>query len=720
MIRCEELIEKVSSYIKDYDGFIIRKAYVFAAKAHSNQQRLSGEPYLSHPLEVASILSDLKLDIPTIAAGILHDTIENTDTTLSQLTDLFGQEISSLVDGVTKIGRIEFTSSEEQQSENFRKMILAMAKDIRVILIKLADRVHNMRTLQYLPPEKQKIIAKETADIYAPLANRLGIGWMKWELEDQALRFLNPEVYYDLARKITKKRKEREKYIEEVKGIILSNLKQANLSVEVEGRPKHFNSIYLKMIKQNISFDEVYDLLGFRIITKSVNDCYATLGVIHSIWTPVPGRFKDYIAMPKANMYQSLHTTVIGPSGQRIEIQIRTQEMHRIAEEGIAAHWIYKEQGKIDNIQSERFNWLRQLLDWQSDMKDPREFMEGVKVDLFPQEVYVFTPKGDVKSLPKGATPVDFAYSIHTDIGHRCVGAKVNGKIVSLKDTLKSGDTVEIITSQVKHPSKDWLKFVVTPRAKSKIKQFIKEEEANRSLKLGMEICEKEFRKYRLNPSKLFRSQEFIKAYESLGFQKPEQMFTTVGYGKLAPIQLVSKFLPKEVLQQQETKKESRLRSTLKRIVGRREEGVKIKEVDNILIRFAKCCNPVPGDEIRGFITRGRGITVHTTGCPFIRKIDIDPERRIDVEWDLEKEIKRPVRITVVSVDKKGILAKVTSIIASNNINITSAHISINEDKKALMDFVLEVTNVKELNKTMEDLKELKEITSVERVGSKF
>jgi len=719
MIRCEEIIEKVNSYIKTGDEFIIRKAYVFAAKAHRNQQRLSGEPYLSHPLEVASILADLKLDIPTIATGILHDTIENTDTTLNQLTEHFGPEISSLVNGVTKIGRIEFTSSEERQSENFRKMILAMAKDIRVILIKLADRVHNMRTLQYLAPEKQKIIAKETADIYAPLANRLGIGWMKWELEDQALRFLNSEVYYDLARKITKKRKEREKYIEEVRDVILSNLKEANLEIEVEGRPKHFNSIYLKMIKQNISFDEVYDLLGFRIITKSVNDCYATLGVIHSIWTPVPGRFKDYIAMPKANMYQSLHTTVIGPYGQRIEIQIRTREMHKIAEEGIAAHWIYKEKEEVDDIQSEKFNWLRQLLDWQSDMKDPREFMEGVRVDLFPHEVYVFTPKGDVKNLPKGATPVDFAYSVHTDIGHRCAGAKVNGKMVPLREVLKSGDTVEVITSQIKHPSKDWLKFVVTPRARSKIKQFLKDEETDTSIKLGMEICEREFKKYHMNPTKLFRSQEFVKASESLGFPKTEQLFTAIGYGKLAPIQLVNKFLSKEVLQQQEAKKESRLRSTLKRIVGRKEEGIKIKEIDNILIRFAKCCNPVPGDEIRGFITRGRGITVHTRGCPFMNKTEVDPERRIDVEWDLAKETKRPVKISVTSIDKKGILSKVTSIIASNNINIVSAHINTNEDKKATMNFVLEVGNVKQLNKTIEDIKELKEITSVERVVNK-
>ena len=719
MIRCEEIIEKISSYSKDGDEFIIRKAYVFAAKVHRNQQRLSGEPYLSHPLEVASILADLKLDIPTIAAGILHDTIENTDTTLNQLDELFGPEISSLVDGVTKIGRIEFTSSEERQSENFRKMILAMAKDIRVILIKLADRVHNMRTLQYLVPEKQKVIAKETADIYAPLANRLGIGWMKWELEDQALRFLNSEFYYDLAKKITKKRKEREKYIDEVRGVILSNLKEANLEIEVEGRPKHFNSIYMKMIKQNISFDEVYDLLGFRIITKSVNDCYATLGVIHSIWTPVPGRFKDYIAMPKTNMYQSLHTTVIGPYGQRIEIQIRTREMHKIAEEGIAAHWIYKEKEQMDDMQSEKFNWLRQLLDWQSDMKDPREFMEGVKVDLFPQEVYVFTPKGDVKNLTRGATPVDFAYSVHTDIGHRCVGARVNGRMVPLKEVLKSGDTVEIISSQAKHPSKDWLKFVVTPRARSKIKQFLKDEETDTSIKLGMEICEREFKKNHLNPAKLFRSQEFVKASESLGFPKTEQLFTAIGYGKLAPVHLVNKFLPKEVLQQQEAKKESRLRSTLKRIVGRREEGIKIKEIDNILIRFAKCCNPVPGDEIRGFITRGRGITVHTRGCPFMNKVEVDPERRIDVEWDLPKETKRPVKISVTTIDKKGILSQVTSIIASNNINIVSAHINTNENKKATMIFVLEVGNVKQLNKTIGDIKELKEITSVERVVNK-
>jgi len=499
MVRLDDILEKIRAFNSDADLDTVRKAYVFSAKVHQGQVRLSGEPYLTHPMEVAYILVQLKMDVPTIVAGLLHDTLEDTLTTIEELHTVFGKEVAGLVDGITKIGKITFQTREERQAENFRKMLLAMARDIRVILVKLADRLHNMRTLHFQPEARQRKIAQETLDIYAPLANRLGISWIKGELEDLAFRYLQPEIFYDLVAKVAKRKKEREQYIEEVKNQIRNKLQEHDIEGEVSGRSKHLYSISLKMERQGIDFDQVYDLIAFRIIVESVRECYAVLGMIHATWKPIPGRFKDYIAMPKANLYQSLHTTVIGPYGERVEVQIRTDEMHRIAEEGIAAHWKYKE-GKAPNgvgsRDDNRFRWLRQLLEWQQELKDSREFMDTVKVDLFPEEVYVFTPKGEVKELPRGATPIDFAYAIHTDVGQRCVGGKVNGKLVPLRTELNNGDIVEVLTSPNQTPSKDWLKWVRTSKARNKIRHWIKSEQRERSIAIGRELLEKELRKY--------------------------------------------------------------------------------------------------------------------------------------------------------------------------------------------------------------------------------
>ncbi|RMF94638.1 MAG: bifunctional (p)ppGpp synthetase/guanosine-3',5'-bis(diphosphate) 3'-pyrophosphohydrolase [Candidatus Schekmanbacteria bacterium] len=718
MIRCEEIIDKVLTYLPNANQGIIRKAYVFSARAHKDQLRASGEPYLSHSLEVASILADMKMDVDTIAAGILHDTIEDTPVTLQDIETMFNPTIALLVDGVTKIGKIKYKSIEEKQSENFRKMLMAMAKDIRVILIKLADRLHNMRTLEYLNEEKRKFIAQETLDIYAPIAHRLGMGEIKWELEDESLRYLQPDVYYTIAKKVRNKRRERLKYIEEVRNLIQQHLIETGLDVIVEGRPKHFYSIYQKMMRRRISFDEVYDLLAFRIITDTIKDCYASLGAIHSLWTPVPGRFKDYIAMPKPNMYQSLHTTVIGPKGNRIEIQIRTKKMHEVAERGIAAHWLYKEGTEITAIHPDEFKWIKQILSWQEEMKDPKEYMKNLKVDLTATEVYVFTPKGEVKSFPRGATVVDFAYAIHTHIGHKCSGARVNGKMVPLKYQLKSGDVVEIITSENHKPSRDWLNFVITSRAQNKIKLFLREEESGKSYNLGKTLIEKALKKNNINLSKVIEDEAFKNACSSLGYPTLESLFIAVGFGKLSAETFIKKYLPESKNEVQKAKGLEKIKEKFRQVVRRNEStGIRIKDIDNILIRFAKCCSPVPGDEIKGFITRGRGVTIHKADCALLNKIDINPERRIDVEWDSKAKTERPVKISVTSENKKGMLASISSIIASNDIDIVSANAAANDDGTGDMTFIIQVKNVDQLNKAITQINNLKGVIKIERVG---
>ncbi|OIP33670.1 MAG: GTP pyrophosphokinase [Deltaproteobacteria bacterium CG2_30_43_15] len=713
MIRLNDIIDKIHAYNPDTDVDLIEKAYVFSAKIHQGQVRLSGEPYLIHPLEVAGILADLKLDVATIATGLLHDAVEDTYATLEEIGKLFGRDISPLVDGVTKISKITFGTHEEQQAENFRKMLIAMAKDIRVILIKLADRLHNMRTLEYHSPKKQKEIAKETLDIYAPLANRLGIGWVRAELEDLSLQFLEPEVYYDLMKKVVERKKEGNAYIHEVKTIISNRLAEYNLKDHVEGRLKHIYSIYQKMKKQNIEFDRVYDLIAFRIILDSVQECYEALGIIHSLWKPVPGRFKDHIAMPKANMYQSLHTTVIGPHGERVEIQIRTAEMHRIAEEGIASHWKYKEGKDIGEKTDREFAWLRRLLEWQQDMKDPGEFLESVRVDLFPEEVYVFTPKGEVKEFPRGATPLDFAYSIHTDVGHQCNGAKVNGKIVPLKYELKNGDTLEIITSSNQHPSIDWLKIVKTSRAKAKIRHWVKTNQREQSISLGLEICEKEFKKYKLNFSKHTKTGELKVIAEEFGLHDLDDLLAEVGYGKLSVKQIIHRLIPQERLDKEFTE-EAILEKVTKKAGKKDGGGVKIRGVEDIMVRFGKCCNPLPGDDIIGYITRGRGVTVHLSNCPTI--LHSVSERTIDVEWDIEDKSMHLVRIRVVCVDKKGLLAAMSSSIALSEANIINAQIHTTQEKKAVSIFEVEVSDLKHLQNIINSMQNIKGVINVERL----
>jgi GTP pyrophosphokinase len=714
VIRLKDISDKVLSYHPEPSIDLIEKAYVFSAQVHKGQLRLSGEPYLTHPIEVAALLADLKLDDVSVITGLLHDTVEDTHTTLETIEAFFGQEVASLVDGVTKISRISFHASEEKQAENFRKMILAMAKDIRVILIKLADRLHNMRTLNFLPQEKTIELAQETSDIYAPLANRLGIFWMKSELEDLSLHYLRPEVYRSLAEKIAKKEKEKEEYVKEVIEIIKNRLKEFSVKAEVQGRSKHLYSIYRKMQLQNLDFDQIYDLVGFRTMVESVRGCYETLGVIHSLWKPIPGRFKDYIAMPKANMYQSLHTTVIGPGGNRIEVQIRTHEMHHIAEQGIAAHWRYKEGKDIEKKDDEQFAWLRQLLEWQQDLKDPREFLDTVKIDLFPEEVYVFTPKGAVKQFPQGATPVDFAYSVHTEIGHRCVGARVNGRLVSLKYQLKNGDIVEIITSQQHKPSKDWLRFVKTSRARTKINHWIKLEEGSRSIALGREICEKEFRKHGLNFSKLSKKEVMSQYLSELKLKNEEELFASIGYGRISVKQLVHKFISPEELKKR-AQEGSPIKKVVRRLTGDSRAGVRVKEIDNIMVRFGKCCNPLPGENIKGYITRGRGVTIHIYDCVYIQ--GCDQARLIDVEWDQRDKFVYPVKIEVTSVDKKGLLAEISSSISLAEANISNASARTLEDQKAVSIFELEVSDLKHLRNVIRSIEKVKGVIKVSRLN---
>jgi len=728
MIRLNDILQKVAAYHPEADLDIIKKAYVYSAKVHQGQLRRSGEPYLVHPLEVAGILADLKLDEASIVTGLLHDTIEDTLATQEELTELFGAEVAQLVDGVTKLSKFSASatlSQEEKQAENFRKMIIAMAQDIRVILVKLADRTHNMRTLEHMKEEKQQRIAQETLDIYAPLANRLGISWIKIELEDLSFKYLKPHDFQSLHEKMESRQKERERYIDEVIELLETKLKERNLDGKVQGRFKHLYSIYRKIRSQGIDFDQVHDIIAFRIILPTIPACYEALGLIHQLYKPVPGRFKDFIAIPKPNMYQSLHTTVIGPASERVEVQIRTEEMHKIAEEGIAAHWAYKEGKSPVNRDDEKFAWLRQLLEWQQDLKDPKEFLDTVKVDLFTDEVFVFTPKGDVRSLPRGATPVDFAYAIHSDVGGRCVGAKVNGKIVPLRYKLKNGDIVEVLTSPQAHPSKDWLTFVKTSRAQQRIRNFIKQQQRDQSLQLGRDLIDREFKRFGLNLNKLIKGGELKKICEELGYRIEEDLLVAVGYGKITPNQLTQKLLPPEKLSP-DTPREpyaggqaasglSRMTEMAKKLVGRPPKGgVQIGGVDDVLVRFGRCCNPVPGDPIAGFITRGRGVTVHTVGCE--HALATDPERRVDVNWDVRGDYKRPVTLRVLTTDRPGLLADISNTFSKKGVNISQANCRSTGDDRAVNTFEVVISDLKQLNELMRNIERLRGVYSVERI----
>ncbi|MBM4314223.1 MAG: bifunctional (p)ppGpp synthetase/guanosine-3',5'-bis(diphosphate) 3'-pyrophosphohydrolase [Deltaproteobacteria bacterium] len=710
MLRINDILEKVQSYLPPTEVEKIEKAYIFSASVHQGQVRLSGEPYLTHPMEVCGILADMKLDAATLVTGLLHDTVEDTLVTQQQIEDAFGKEVAFLVDGLTKISKITLGNQEERQAENFRKMILAMSSDIRILLIRLADRVHNMRTLEFQTPDRQLYIAKETLELYAPLANRLGINWMKIELEDLAFRYLDFEAYNDLAKRVVKKKDKRDDYTEEVRSIITKEMGLLGIPVEVEGRAKHFYSIHKKMKEQQIDFDEVYDLIAFRIILDSdkEKDCYEALSVVHALWKPVPGRFKDYIAMPKANHYQSLHTTVIGPYGERVEIQIRTRAMHEWAEEGIASHWRYKEGGTFSRTDEDQIKILRDLLDVQQDVKNPREFMSNLKVALFPEEVYVFTPNGDVKSFPKGATPIDFAYSIHTDIGNTCIGAKVNRSIVPLKYHLQNGDRVEIITQTGHHPSKDWLKFVVTSRAMAKIRNWVKTEEREKSVALGKDLLEKEFKKNHLKFGSVAKSKEMEGVLAENHVDSLEDLLAAVGYGRISPKHILHQFLPEE-----EAGKEEPVDTAPKKGSEKEPFGVSLTGIDDVMVRYAKCCDPIPGDEIIGYISRGRGVVVHTAGCPHVR--DMDTERLVDVHWDVREKRDYLVQMRVICNDKKGVLADLSAAIAMLDVNISYAETNTDQNGKATCDFTVNVSDLNQFNRIVEAVKRVRGVVSIQR-----
>lgn len=713
MTTLSELIDKVRAYHPEPDTALIARAYAFSEQMHRGQRRLSGEPYFVHPVEVASIIAHMKLDVPSIVTGLLHDTVEDTLTSLEQIEKEFGTEIATLVDGVTKISQINFTTREERQAENFRKMIIAMARDIRVILIKLADRAHNMRTLSYLPEDKQREIAEETLEIYAPLAHRLGIYWLKSELEDNALRYLHPEVYAQLKRDVAKKKAEREHYIAEVIAILKQKLAEAGIEAEVYGRPKHFFSIYQKMQMQNLLFSQIYDLVAFRILVGSVRECYEALGVVHSHWKPVPGRFKDYIALPKANMYQSLHTTVIGPYGERIEVQIRTHEMHKVAEEGIAAHWTYKEGRGLE--EARRFAWLRQLVEWQQQLKDPQEFLHTIKEDLFAEEVYAFTPKGDLFSFPKGASVIDFAYRVHTEVGNHCTGARVNGRFVPLRYQLQNGDTVEIITSTHQSPSKDWLKFVKTSKAQARIRQWIKAQQRTQSVALGRELLERELARYHLDLATLRKQDKMDAVLGEFGFKDEETLLAAIGYGQLTVGSVLSHFVPQQepspglvsdVAELEKIRQKTHLED------GR--GGVRVGGENNVLIRFGRCCNPLYGEQIVGVITRGKGVTVHAADCQ--RLLESDPQRHIAVSWENGAVQERPVKVEVLSEDRPGLLAAMSKAISTAGINIANADVRTLADKRALNVFEVMVASADDLHRVMRNLGRVRGVVKVERV----
>jgi GTP pyrophosphokinase len=710
----DQLLDRVKSYHAEADLGVIRKAYEFSAKAHEGQRRRSGEPYLQHLIAVAGVLTSLKTDVTAIVAGLLHDTLEDTLATPAELEKEFGKDVVHLVDGVTKIGKITFRNYEEKQAENFRKMVLSMADDIRVVLIKLADRLHNMRTLEHLGKAKRQEIAQETLEIYAPLANRLGIGWIKNELEDLCLKHLKPDVYETLRVRVAKRDEDRQQYIEEVIQLVNKAMQDNGLPGEVYGRPKHLYGIYQKMNKQSITFEEVYDLTALRIVTDTKMNCYALLGVIHSLWRPVPGRFKDYIAIPKSNLYQSLHTTVVGPKGEHVEFQIRTEDMHRVAEYGIAAHWKYKEQGRVGERDSKAFGWLHQFVEWHQDLPDNRQFMDSVKLDLFHDVVYVFTPKGIVKELPKGSTPVDFAYAIHTEVGDHCVGAKVNGKIVPLKHQVTSGDTVEILTSVTQTPHKDWLKFVRTSRAKTKIKHWIKIEEQKRSIEIGRRLLESEFRRHGMAPARMLKSDELLDAARECGFETIDELTAAVGFGRVATAQVTEKLKGPGAGEEKVVQEKP---AVSKRVAGKADEkGVKVRGARDLLMQLSRCCNPVPGDRILGYITRGRGLTIHTVDCPNLEALDYDRDRLVEVEWDTSTPSTHAVKVSVMAVDKTGVLANVSSAIAECHANISRAEITTREDRKAVLDFIVEVSDTHHLEQVLKAVEGVDGVITARRI----
>ncbi|MDC0335608.1 bifunctional (p)ppGpp synthetase/guanosine-3',5'-bis(diphosphate) 3'-pyrophosphohydrolase [Pseudodesulfovibrio sp.] len=722
MIRINQITDKVAAYIDNPDLDLIQRAYIYSAQAHDGVVRRSGEPYISHPMNVASLLADMQLDEATVAAGLLHDTVEDTDTTVDDIHELFGSDVADIVDGVTKISQMDFESKAVQQAENIRKLILAMAEDIRVLMVKLADRLHNMRTLEFMKPVKQQLIARETQDIYAPLANRLGLHRVKTELEDLCLRYLKPDVFGQLSDAVSEHRAAGEPYIEKVIDLINDMFKKNKIKGHVYGRTKHLHSIHVKMEQQGLTFDEIYDLIAFRIILKSLKDCYAVLGLIHAIWRPVPGRFKDYISIPKANMYQSLHSTVIGPDGERIEFQIRTQEMNQIAEYGVAAHWQYKEVGKgtkkgktAGTRDAERYTWLKQIMDWQRELSDPREFMSSLRMEMFQEEVYVFTPNGDIKELPDGATPVDFAYAIHSEVGDKCAGAKVNGRIVPLHSTLKNGDSVEVITDKNRVPSRDWLKFVKTAKARTRIKHYVRTVERDRAIALGKELLEKEGRRAGINVQKAMKEGELLKLVDEFNCGSVDDLLSQIGFSRFTPRKVIKKLytvIHGEPLDIRKPKKEAETETKKKKP---KTDGLQISGVDNVLVRFASCCTPLPGEPIVGYITRGRGVTVHRIDCHNVK--NFEDERLLQVNWEGVEDKPYPAKIRIKCLNKTGMLGKICTMLAELEVNIDSGSFESRVDGTSILEFTVEVRDLGQLHHALAQVKALKAVKEALRVS---
>lgn len=733
----DKLLEKINNNCNNVDVDVVKKAYYFAEEAHKEQKRQSGEPYIIHPIAVAEILAELGMDTNTIVAGLLHDVIEDTECSHEKIVEIFNEEVADLIEGVTKLtklGEMEYKTKEEQQADNVRKMLLAMAKDIRVIIIKLADRLHNMRTLKFMPEKKQKNKAKETLDIYAPLAHRLGMSKIKWELEDLCFRYLHAKEYYELVDSIAEKRVERETYIKDIVSDLYEKLKTSGIESDIDGRPKHFYSIYKKMVNKNKSIEQIFDLTAIRILVNSVKDCYGVLGIVHTIYRPIPGRFKDYIAMPKPNMYQSLHTTVIGPQGKTFEIQIRTFEMHKTAEYGIAAHWKYKEgdTGKGEDKQKDfekKLVWLRDMLEWQKETSDAEEFIEGFKIDLFSDEVFVFTPKGVVINLCSKATPIDFAYRIHTDVGNKCVGAKVNGKIVPLDYTLKTGEIVEILTSpNAKGPNMDWLNIAKSNQSKSKIKLWFKKAKKEENMLKGKELLEKELKKQGVHYADIAKGEFYEKLVKRYNIHSMEELYALIGIGGFSVSTLIVRLKEDNGIGVDKAGKENKeiLSKSIEEQIAKSARqpepnnyGITVKGESNLMVRFAKCCSPVPGDEISGYITKGRGVSVHRKDCSNLQSlIDTDAERVVEVDWGTSKGTSYVSEIQVEAEDREGLLADIMSVITELKLQLSAVNANLGKQGFALINVKLKITSVDSLKDLMKKIKRLKGVTDVYRVNS--